>query len=1183
MHTAAVKFTAILVCSLWVLQGCKNAGDTNADGKKSDSASPDVFADNIRVTEFQTPEQERAAFKLPPGFEITLFASEPDISKPINMEFDERGRLWVTNTHEYPMPARGRAGGDHLTILEDTDGDGKADKFTHFEDTLNIPIGITPVHNGAIAYSIPNIYRFTDNDGDGKADAAKKLVGPFEFVDTHGMVNNLIRGWDGWIYACHGYANTSTVAGADGDSIKMMSGNTFRFKEDGSRVEATTFGRINPFGYAYDEWGYLYSLDCHTKPIYQLIPGAQYPAQGVNAPTIGWAPEMMSYEFGSTANSGLVYYTGEQFPEEYRNNFYSGNVVTSRINRNTMSLHGSSPESKREEDFITTSDPWFRPVDLKTAPDGSIYIADFYNRIIGHYEVPKEHPQRDKTSGRIWKVTYVGNKKADAKTPPKNWSKAPLDELVKGLSTPQLNTRMTIANYIVDYFGQKAVAPVKTMMEANAATKPFVQGLWILYRLNALPEALLNKALANTDPIVQVHALRVLIAQNKLSAAQYETVLAALKSASPQVQRTAVEVLGHFPKFGSITYLLAMYNETVERDTHLRYTALLAIRDNLKNTPLMQEVAKQKWDEKQLQLIIKVLPEVPTKDAASFALDYLQNHKLPPEQLGANLAYIGRYIATERLSQAITIIRKNIADDVDVQYNIYKTMRQGIASRGVKASAELQQWGVDIATKFLQNEAGASSGWGSRPIEETGDPINPWGVFDRAAVQKFPVTKSLGSERYGAGPTGIVTSPVFKLPATLSMIIFDNDINRLEEKQGLSQNAVRIRLAGSNQIVAEFRFNLEKKSRTDEEITKHSFDLSKFKDQQGYIEAVDSSKRGVVGIAEIEPALVKIPDKGPAEISARQVQAAEIIADFKTVSLEPVLKQLLNNSTADPKARSAAADALMTLSPQRNIAELKQVFARAGEYPGLKEKLALTLGQTPSPEIFTLLQNGLNGATHGLQITIAKVFASSPAGIEYLVKMAQAGKISADVLVELPVKESLAANANAKQQEQLQKIMAAAGIEDRQQIIKDRMAAYNPAAVTEDQGHQVFLTNCSMCHQIDGKGGSIGPTLSGIGSWGQKALTTKILNPNSTISEPYRSFNITMKDGKKLSGLYRRDEGAVMIFANFSGQEFSVVKADIKEKTASKYTLMPDAFSKTIAKKDFDALIKYLLSVKDKK
>lgn len=152
------------------------------DNKKAKKSLPAIavnadldekFKEHVRTTEFKTPEEERLSFKLPPGFEVTLFASEPQITKPINMAFDEKGRLWVTQSSEYPMAAGPGTGTDRITILEDKDGDGKADRFTDFRNDLNIPIGIMPVKDGAIAYSIPNIYRFADNDHDGKAE--KKL------------------------------------------------------------------------------------------------------------------------------------------------------------------------------------------------------------------------------------------------------------------------------------------------------------------------------------------------------------------------------------------------------------------------------------------------------------------------------------------------------------------------------------------------------------------------------------------------------------------------------------------------------------------------------------------------------------------------------------------------------------------------------------------------------------------------------------------------------------------------------------------------------------------------------------------------------------------------------------------------------------------------------------------------
>src|SRR5688500_17309285 len=165
--------------SVCIYSGCKNANQETSENSNDSLYSGTKFNEHIRSTDARTPEDERKGFKLPEGFEINLFASEPEIGKPINLTFDARGRMWVTQSFEYPFPAKGK-GKDRVTILEDTDGDGKADKFTHFQDTLNIPIGVLPTADGAMVYSIPNVYKFIDKDGDGKPESGKKIMGPFE-------------------------------------------------------------------------------------------------------------------------------------------------------------------------------------------------------------------------------------------------------------------------------------------------------------------------------------------------------------------------------------------------------------------------------------------------------------------------------------------------------------------------------------------------------------------------------------------------------------------------------------------------------------------------------------------------------------------------------------------------------------------------------------------------------------------------------------------------------------------------------------------------------------------------------------------------------------------------------------------------------------------------------------------
>ncbi len=1180
-----VKSKAAVVCTASLLlyaQSCSVPKTANTTTQTA-TTTKDKFAEHVRTSKYQTPEEERLSFKLPPGFEVTLFASEPDIIKPMNMEFDDRGRLWVTQSGEYPMAAGESDGHDRITILEDKNGDGKADTFTHFDDNLNIPIGIMPVADGAIAYSIPNLYYFKDENQDGKADSKKVLLGPFGHKDTHGMVNNIMRGYDGWVHVCHGFSNVSTVAGSDGDSIAMVSGNTFRVKMDGSHVEQTTFGRVNPFGYAYDEKGYLYSVDCHTKPITQLIAGGDYPHFGKKAPDgLSFAPEMMSYELGSTALAGLVYYTGKQFPEKYQKSFFTGDVVTCRIDRNTISFKGSTPVSKKEEPFLISEDPWFRPVDVKLGPDGSLYIADFYNRIIGHYEVPLNHPGRDKVSGRIWKITYKG----DAGSKPmavKDWSKADLTELIDGLRHPQLNTRLKVADRIVDTWQRKAIEPVTNLLASpQTDATSYVHGLWILNRLNALPEPVLNKALANSDPGIKIHAFRVLSEASSLSDEQYAIVINALKNNDPFVQRTAAEILNKNPKATNLAALMVLYEQTPKEDSHLRYTALLAIRNNLKNPRVMWRVPGLKWTDNQLALLTRVMVDVPSSAGASFVLDYVLTHDLPAAQLLSKLEYIGRYASPYQMDRVVALANQKFADNFDAQLSLYNTFKKGVQQNGVAASAKLQNWGLELASHYLKNISEAQDIWKSRPVMRSAESVGPWIVSDSFLTDVMPAFRIILSEKKGYGPREVLYSVPFALPGQLKMNVFDNDIHNSESKKGISRNVVRVRLAGSNQVVAERRLIQVEPAQWKDLIQNVTFDLSKFQGKAGYIEAVDSSQAGSIGIGKFEPAVLTIPAKSPSDIAELRIQAAEIAGEYKAVSLEPTLSEIARASWLDNSTRVAASGALMSIDARKNADVVGGIFSSQDEPWLLKEKLAVILGQASSSKVFALLQKGFAGSMFTVQTAIASVLSNSEEGITYLLAALKDEEVNPNVLLEVRVKERLASNINPVQKKQLDALTAggASEREERQKLIDARIIGFrlqNNSAVT---GKAIFTQNCSSCHQFSGNGGLIGPQLDGIGNWGHRALTEKILDPNRNISESFRNYNITLKNDKILSGLYRRTEGETMVFADPGGQEFSVVKSEIKEYKPSKYTLMPDQFRHVIPEKDFYALMEYLLSVK---
>ncbi len=321
-----------------------------------------------------SPQEQLKRFKLPPGFKIELVACEPAVNKPINLTFDAQSRLLVTGSSQYPNPAsKPEEQRDKLIVISDSNGDGKLDQAKVLADKLNIPIGVMPTHRGVFCFSIPSIMLLSEPDQTGKLTKREPVYSSFGFRDTHGMSSHYHWWIDGWIYGCHGFANESSIKGSDGKEMNLRSGNTYRYRLDGTRIEQFTHGQVNPFGLAFDPLGNLYSSDCHSRPIYQLLQHGWYPSFGTVNDGLGLAPEMMQHEHGSTGISGIVYYAADQFPAGYRDNIFIGNPVTGKINRDRLERHGTTQLAKEQPDFLSCDDPWFRPVDIKLGPDGALY------------------------------------------------------------------------------------------------------------------------------------------------------------------------------------------------------------------------------------------------------------------------------------------------------------------------------------------------------------------------------------------------------------------------------------------------------------------------------------------------------------------------------------------------------------------------------------------------------------------------------------------------------------------------------------------------------------------------------------------------------------------------------------------------------------------------------------------
>lgn len=665
----------------------------------------------VLETEPLSPEEQLKRFQLPPGFEIQLVATEPQVRKPINLNFDAAGKLYATQSVEYPFPAaEGAPHRDAVGVYWDFGADGRARKIATAVSDLNIPIGVAPLSRDLLVYSIPHLYRCTDADGDGVYERKVPLYSGFGHDDTHGMINNIAPWIDGWVYCCHGFRNQSETAGQDGQKVSMQSGNTFRIKADGSHAEYFTHGQVNPFGLAFDSLGNLFSCDCHTMPAYQLLRGAYYPSFGKPHDGLGYGPEMMRHLHGSTGISGITYYGADHFPPEYRGTLFIGNPITARVNHDRLEPHGSTLTAIEQPDFLVCTDPWFRPVDIELGPDGALYIADFYNRIIGHYEVPLTHPGRDRERGRIWRVIYKGT---DGKNPPPQMpgdlTKAGVDELVALLGHANLTVQTKAVNQLVERIGPPAADAVKKLLQDGMATTPQrAFGLWVIERLGGLDAVLAQRLADDPERQVRVQLVKALAERAKWDSVEIDIaglVRCQLADADPFVRRAAADALGRHPSIKNIRPLVDLSYAVPADDTHLLHAVRMALRDQLLTPGNWAEVQiLSETDAKLAARIADVCPGLPTKESADFLLYYLTVHSDDRGRLGEYLHHVARHCAADRLPAAYKLTEQFRQGSDREQLVAVRAAQRATQERAAALPDGLRAWSLALAGRLLARD-----------------------------------------------------------------------------------------------------------------------------------------------------------------------------------------------------------------------------------------------------------------------------------------------------------------------------------------------------------------------------------------------------------------------------------------------------------------------------------------------
>ncbi|TVP95501.1 MAG: dehydrogenase [Planctomycetaceae bacterium] len=351
-----------------------------------------------------TPEQALQRMVVPEGFRVELVASEPDLVNPVAMAFDDAGRLYVTESFEYPRRSPG-PGRDRVKLLEDTNGDGRFDSVTVFADGLNIPSGIAVGHGGVWVANAPDILFLRDTDGDGVADERTTVVTGFGRDDTHELPNALTWGPDGYLYGLNGVFNRSVIRQED-RTIEFTAA-MFRIDPVTHRFELFAEGTSNPWGIAFDTEGEAFVSACVIDHLWHLTESGYYHRQAGAYPPHTWKIDsIVSHKHQMAAYCGLEFFDSPAYPPEYRNRFYMGNIHGGCINVDSVERHGSTYRGSPHPDFLTANDVWFMPVAQKMGPDGCLYILDWYDRYHCYQDANADPDGVDRGHGRLYRVVH---------------------------------------------------------------------------------------------------------------------------------------------------------------------------------------------------------------------------------------------------------------------------------------------------------------------------------------------------------------------------------------------------------------------------------------------------------------------------------------------------------------------------------------------------------------------------------------------------------------------------------------------------------------------------------------------------------------------------------------------------------------------------------------------------------
>jgi putative membrane-bound dehydrogenase-like protein len=474
-----------------------------------------------------SPTEALKHFQVPEGFRVELVAAEPELVNPVAMAFDDRGRIFVTESFEYPRREAG-PGRDRIKILEDQDGDGRVDSVKIFAEGLNIPSGIAIGHGGVWVANAPDLLFLEDTDHDDRADRQTVVVTGFGRFDTHELPNALTWGPDGCLYGLNGVFNPSRVE-QDGRVYDFTCA-MFRIEPRTRKFDLFCQGTSNPWGIAFDNEGSAFVSACVIDHLWHLTESAYYHRQGGPYPPYTWKAEsIVKHKHQLAAYCGIEWFDSPAYPAKYRQRLMMGNIHGNCINVDRVERHGATYRGFGEADFLSSDDVWFMPVAQKVGPDGCLYVLDWYDRYHCYQDANADPAGVDRGNGRLYRVVYQERPKVKVQDFGKLSNKTLIDALNDDNIYVRRQAELKLAERqaaLVDSASQQELLSI--IADEKSPLRHRLHALSAIVGSGLVSDDILARWMKSTEPLIRAWGVRT--AGRQLS--NSETIASAIDQAT---------------------------------------------------------------------------------------------------------------------------------------------------------------------------------------------------------------------------------------------------------------------------------------------------------------------------------------------------------------------------------------------------------------------------------------------------------------------------------------------------------------------------------------------------------------------------------------------------------------------------------------------------------------------------